>query len=384
MTVVRGLLSSLMIIMLLLLAVPHANAADCKLNGGMIQFRNASVPWPWNGTLPIDWKKIVREMKALGMDTIVLQNMVHREDKSGTTPDYKDWTFYFLDAKGKPTQVDPLAQILEEADAQGMTVYFGLMYNEKINGKNGDLMTDTDADRARFAKRFSDDQAGQLAHADVIWKAYSSYPAFKGWYVPFEAWNFKWQNWKNDVVRDYLGAVTGALATKHRTGAKRLPVMLAPHFIASSPQHADPATTTAVFTKVMSSSKIEVLAVQDGFGVTVGRTKADIDAYFPAFKKACDATISDLNESGHVDLWSDAELLAPGPAPTTVDRLMTQLCSVKNYVQGIICWHFYHYMNNSVPDAPPNSEMIVTTQKARAEFQKKYKAKFVDAKCACP
>lgn len=356
-------------------------AAEPKLSGGFIQFIDANLPKPDHVALPFAWEDVVTDMSDLKMSKIVIQRMkVKNNDAAGSQSE-----FYFIDPVTKiPYNNDPLKIILQKAQEKNMDVFVGLYSDESINGNNARLMNA--ANQPEFHRLLDAQADNDLAVAKTLWESYSANSAFKGWYLPIEPWNFQWQEWKNAEFNLYLKKVSTGLALLKKdqgSGMRRLPVMWAPHFKVA---YLNAPDTGSLYKRLLDGTKIDIIAVQDGFGAEPRRSNTEINDYFSAFKSACETLVSDVNVSGKAELWSDAELYSASGVPVTIEKLKKQLCAVKNLVTTIICWDFFHYMTDKVPNTPANwaFPMVSSPLNSRKVLHDDYKQSFVNETFTCP
>lgn len=123
-----------------------------------------------------DWREQIRGMHAVGMDTIVIQEVFRNEEYYGKhnmeAAGYHGRAYYpssLYPGRVPMTAHDPIEAILSEADRLNMNVFLGVGAYAWFDFSPGALM-------------WSEKVAAEL------WHRYGQHPSFYGWYVSAEAY----------------------------------------------------------------------------------------------------------------------------------------------------------------------------------------------------
>ena len=112
---------------------------------------------------PKEWDQDFRNMKAIGIDTVIMIRSGYR--KFITWP-----SKYLLNQGCYMPSIDLLELFLTLADKHGMKFYFGL-YDSGRYWDTGDMMYETEVNKFVI---------------DEVWKAYGHHKSFQGWYLSTE------------------------------------------------------------------------------------------------------------------------------------------------------------------------------------------------------
>jgi hypothetical protein len=123
-----------------------------------------------------DWREQIRGMHAIGMDTVVIQEVFRNEEYYGKhnmpVAGYHGRAYYPSDlytGRIAMTAHDPIEAILSEADRLNMNVFLGVGAYAWFDFSPGAL---------EWSKKV----------AAELWRRYGHHPSFYGWYVSAEAY----------------------------------------------------------------------------------------------------------------------------------------------------------------------------------------------------
>jgi Domain of unknown function (DUF4434)/F5/8 type C domain len=267
------------------------------------------------------WRRELEAMKAVCMDTLVLQ---------WTADTQKHTTVYPSGLAGftQNTQHDLVDQVLRAADAEGMKVWLG-------TGFNDDWWSNVTYDRAWFLGEIATDKRLM----DDLWARYRHHRSLSGWYITQEPWNVDEPDAGKRAelaanLRDGLADLT-----THAHQATRLPTEIAPFFY---PSGGDPdiGHWKALWSTVLSAAPIDIIVLQDGVGA--GHTTIDqLPAWFAATREVIQAV------RPATKLWVETETLsiADGWKPMGVNLFIADMLAVRPYVDGFLAFSFNHYQS---------------------------------------
>ncbi len=166
-----------------------------------------------------DWRQQILGMHNVGMDTVVIQEVIRNEAYYGTnnigTAGYHGLAYYpsaLFPGRMSMTSHDPVEAILSEADRLNMNVFLGV-----------------------GAYAWFDFSPGALAWsrqvAAELWRLYGHHPSFYGWYVSAEAYGslIPAQSGQKDRYRHEVIDFFREFQAYCRTLAPEKPIMLAPN-----------------------------------------------------------------------------------------------------------------------------------------------------------
>jgi len=279
-----------------------------RVQGSFIQADLAS---SFNG---VKWRTEYAAMNAAGVSELILQ---WTADSKGKTAQYP------TTLPGYTGTSDMVSQALTNADAAGIDVYVGLQ-------SNSDWWKGYSTDGAWLAS----EAALSNKLADDLWKQYKSHPSFKGWYLWFEVDNVAFPTsaeWDNLIafyktVGDHLHALT--------PGKK---IVISPYFNASEDEGGlVSADWQDMWTYILASSPIDVIALQDGVGV--GHATVDqLPEWFGATKRAVDSKTG-------CQLWGNAEnFYIADNSPMAIQELVADMKAEAPFVTHFVSFSFNHY-----------------------------------------
>ena len=276
----------------------------------------------WNpacrGFTELQWRQKLREIRALGMEYIVLLC---------TSLAYSDYAESYFPGGPFPFPEEmvcknPREVLFDECDRLGLKIFvscgfYGDWYHPEINMTDGDIR----------AKAFG---AMERLHADFGDRA-----SFYGWYLPDETGiEGKYPEIFIDYVNEYRARMRALDPNK--------PALIAPYGVAK-------AVVDDAFVKQLERLDCDFVAYQDGVGIVNGGQEHTA-RYFEALRKAHD-------RAGRSAMWADVEVFRfQGQAyhspllPGDMDRIEAQLNAVSPYVDKILIYQYQGMM--CPPDSP--------------------------------
>jgi hypothetical protein len=277
-------------------------AAPPRLGGGFIQLQG------WMMELsPEDWRQEIEAMRAIGLDTIVIQYL-----------QYNQQSLFPSDER----TTDPTREILKLADAHAMRVYLGTKADEGWWHWDANYLDQSLADRKRLIR--------------AIHQRYAAHRSFAGWYFTEEV--------SGNLAPDRVRLLRGYFRSQsdHCKALRNQPVAIAPYF-----SHLTPlASMRRIYDELLDGAGINVVMLQDGVGARGWDRDLEerIVPFFRMFREVCDHR--------GVALWSDLESFRrrdpekeTGFVPTTPARLIRQMRAVAPHVEKIVTFDFFHYMS---------------------------------------
>jgi hypothetical protein len=325
---VRSALSGLASLTLALIAVPvlgitdAAHAVTCtattRLDGSFIQ---PALPDSWTNT------QLANEMTYLGaacMDTQVLQWTADSKTKKATyATGLTGWS------QSSATQVPD--RVLSKAEAAGIDVYVGLQVNDDWWTKHANDVT-----------WLNNEATVANGLADELYDNYGAYDSFAGWYLPFEVDNV---NFPTSTEWSRLATFYSTVANHLHTLSPGLPVVIAPFFNANLSGAQTPAQWQTMWTSILASAPIDVIALQDGVGAGHA-TATQLASWFSATRNAINASRPSTL------LIDDAETFlfgASGLQPMPVKDIVADMAAVTSYVDGYWSFAYDHYQSPQAP-----------------------------------
>jgi hypothetical protein len=292
------------------------------------------------------WRNVLDSMVRAGIHhTIIIQ---HLESK---TADGKEHKYY----PANPNDFDPTRFILDYADSRtDMRVYIGLREDA------GFLPTSSWDDTNQYALQLNaanGEADKNKALATEAWKRYGHgkngklRPSFAGWYLPNEMWN-----------QDYSAVQITELLKFHRSISdfckaldnNNKPVAVCPYFNPTLSELRHPldavkfAKSFGEFLQPTAPGQkgagIDIVMLQDGAGerqLTVDNLKDKVEPFFKSFSEMCN--------SKKVMFWANVESWEYHPRPTyfptDINRLEKQIEVTNPFVEQVVTFDYFHYMN---------------------------------------
>lgn len=286
------------------------NARKAAFTGSFIDF------WRKENWTQKNWDDQFKEMKGLGMNTVIIQFLSYENDSSGTT------LTWFNSNNDFSTSIhrNALQPFMEAAATNNMDVHFGLYFSDQYwrNQTNIEWLK-LHAERCKFI-------------AKEIYDQYKNHPSFKGWYIPHEPEPYAYNSVeKTSIFREnFVDNISNYL---HQLNDK--PVSIAAFFNnqLSSPQQY------GQFMQELGKSNLQVIMLQDGVGVEhVSLT--DLEAYYQA---SVDALYKKGNFKG--DFWADVEIFQLNNTPADMQRIERQIKAALPYVHKLVSFQHYKHMS---------------------------------------
>ena len=309
-----------------------------RLSGSFVQYQEEMMGWD-----PALWRQVLDSMKALKMNTVIIQ-MLAAENADGTTHSF------IVPGGGE----DATQTILDYADTNGFKVFIGLYLHQYRWEMDSNFLAKALADNVGVARQ--------------AWQRYmvpARHPSFAGWYAPLEPWTADWPAAQIAGLRTFYKGIHDACNLL----SGEAPLAIAPSISADRPP---PCQVQQLYLQLLGGSGIGIVMLQDSVGAQ--QWTSDIPqrntAYFQAFQTACRAR--------GVRLWADVETFDITPShwlACDVDRLRQQLEAAAPWVEQMVTFDFFHYLNPVAFLSSWDTARRVSMAKLYAD----YKADFVDA-----
>lgn len=251
------------------------------------------------------WTKDLDYMKEVGMDTVIFIRGAFYDKCI-----YPSNVFPTLREPGE----DLAKLIMEEAAKRDMKVFMG-MYISNLNWNAGDYRHEIEQNK-KFVKE--------------VLERYGDMPAFKGWYIPQEG---------NDT-RYNLKELMGGLSALCKEASPDKSVLISPYFKGKNIEREwfTPERTAAEWNDIFNvcGKNVDYCAFQDG---TI--PLSEYEEHFSIMKKVCDAH--------HIGLWANVETFERDvrcmyyPIPFELLRKKIQLATP--YVEKMITFEFSHFLS---------------------------------------
>ena len=253
------------------------------------------------------WAAMIRDMRAAGMDTLVLtcSSLVYREESESYAP---------VDVFPPASMAceNPMDVLMDTAEQEGMGVFLSAGFYGFWEDSEGNMQSREVEKRAFRA-------------CEEMYARYSKNHSFRGWYLPDET---EAGPYFSPIFLDYVARYA---AFFRQLDAAR-PILIAPY----GTNKIKPDDT---FIRQLEGMDVDFIAYQDEVGVQKSRPE-DTAAYYRGLRQAHD-------RAGRSKLWADIEMFdftgqvyhsALVPAP--MERIAMQIESVSPYVDKILCYAF--------------------------------------------
>jgi hypothetical protein len=231
------------------------------------------------------------------------------------------------------SSVDLVGTLLSAADATGVQVYLGLQLGSDWfdNSANNPAWL---AAQASLSKQI----------ATELQAKYATHPSFAGWYLPFEMDNL---NFPTPTQWDRMAAFYADVIAHLKSFSPR-PVAIAPFF--NPAVGFGPPAWQQMWAHILARAPIDIIALQDGCGAGAVPTSA-LPAWFSATRNAIEAARPGSR------LFSDTETFTKDPTNGGFrtegwNKVLSQMRTVKPYVDGLWAFSYEHYQSPAVGRAP--------------------------------
>lgn len=284
-------------------ALDRKSQGPDRLTGSFIQ--------PFGESSPDYWQQTLADMKALGMDTVVVQfSRYGEQDLSANTE-----------------------HILTAADQLGMRVMVGTMLDEHGDGPLGSWYL-----RQYMPWELKKDAQEVADYTTALVDKLKHHPSLGGIYIPYEV--------NATASAKSIGDFYGAIAKAAKEAKPDLKVMLSPYtnLIPGLAASRSPEALTKWWDTVLSRANIDILAWQDGVGGTdkqLDRVERDLGA------------IAEATEKNGVELWANLETFHRktkwyegfSAEPPSMDTVKQQIELARPHVTKLINFDFNDYMS---------------------------------------
>lgn len=283
---------------------PLATGAFIQLNNGLA---NKSVAW---------WQTELASMKAIGMDTVVVQYV-----------GYGNSYFYPTSVPGaNPFAVDSIERILAAADAHGMDVHLGVHLDPGQFSGTFNLTANT---------------SRGIATMHELHTRYGGHDSLAGWYMPQEFSDYT--VFHEPALRDNLVTYTRDLTVEaHSLSGKTM--MISPYF-GQNPN----GTAYAAWwdTTGLPATGVDIFNLQDGVGThrtTIAESRGVFEAMAPVMAEHGVAFWANNESFNQTHGWPvDGQPFAA--VPTSIITFRQQLESTSPLVAKSVTFEFSNYFS---------------------------------------
>lgn len=304
------------------------------------------------------WNQELAAMKSLGMNSLILQSSYDWATTAASSSAYgQDWSKYttttryslypteISELKGANNSADQLERALIAAKENDMTIYIGLISDDRWWRFGWGIPTaaSSDADLTKdsyFAQWCA--YNGELSAKMIaeIWKRYAADYADQigGWYYNNEIWNFDsgCAGTDNGVYAQILADNFNAYLQAIEQNCPDKPLMLSPYFnrtLSTGAQYRD--FWKNIFEKANFRSN-DIFAPQD----CIGEHPDKIDT--------AQEWIGGLAEAAKTEglhFWVNNETFTASYGSAPVDRVISQIEATRQYAETHILFSWNHYYN---------------------------------------
>lgn len=250
-----------------------------------------------------EWRQLIRDMKAEGMEVLVLL---------ATSLDFKAYFDTDIYPKADLNCTDPIGVLLSETEAQGMKVFMSCGYYDDWNYPLNNRQSLEVQKRAFRAM-------------EQICEQYGKYESLYGWYLPDEAGvNGK----MTDEFMDYINRYS---AQMHKL-SKDYKMLVAPY-------NTRLIRTDDEYVAQLENLDCDFIAYQDEVGVRRCQVE-ELAGVYEGLKKAHD-------KAGRSKLWADIEAFSfEGPVydspllAAPKERVMRQVEAVSPFVDRVLIYEY--------------------------------------------
>lgn len=321
-------------------AAPQPNSAKRHLgvSGTFIQYQS----WMLQLDAP-RWQAELDAMARTGIETIVIQWLKSEQTR-----------FFPVHAPGN----DPTEMILTYADAHGMQVHLGGLFEKEwwTQWDDQEFLRNTAKKNEVFAAQ--------------VYRRYGKHKSFAGWYIPYEMGDIDFDAEDNKALNVFLKQYTSGL---RKTTHNKIPISISVFFQGQT----TPATwVERNYSQILNQSGVDLILVQDGVGAhnwnvsegslapsrKQGKNKPNLKdrsihlpvreklvAFFNAYQNAA--------RKNHIRVWGvletfstarDKDVASGGPArvPAEISRIKQQLqFHALQKMERTFSFDFFHYMS---------------------------------------
>ena len=262
-----------------------------------------------------EWRDLLRELKSLGIDTVIHQAAAWVEMRECYYPSrrfaaYRSW--------------DSLSKLVEASVAESMTLFLGGL---------GNMLA---FDEAATAETLDADADAQLACFNEL-LAYRG--GFQGFYMsPETGYPGARQPEREKLLNGYYSRVCRGVKEQ----MPELPILMSPGTYFYEGHERD---THDFLVQMLAGCPVDILAPQDSIG-TFGNTLANYRPAFQIWREVC-RTLG-------ITLWVNAESFERvriGTAgdfdPAPIERLRAQLSLAAEFGEKIVSWEVPHFYSAS-------------------------------------
>lgn len=293
-----------------------------RLTGTFIQPLAAHALWTDE-----DWSALMAELHAVGVETLYLQ-----------------WTqldqFNIFEEGSRQDLSDPIiVRIMRAAEAFNIRIWMGLVFDPNYWSRI--------AEEASLVEVYL--RRHRVSNFELVTRLYESVadsPSFGGWYITEEIDDLTWQDvTKRNLLFQHLSATVADI----RTVTPQTPIAIS----GFTGARMDPAALADFWYDLLDTSGINVMMMQDGFGVHQGTIPNDSMAlYMAALRDAAEAAGARFNVI--VEVFSEVA----GPpinneayafVPAEFARIPGQLELAQEFARDRVAFSMPTYMSSGGP-----------------------------------